>query len=305
MNTERFLTHLQTAKYSDCTIRAYSRELGKFETFLKELKLRVNQVKGIHIERYLRWRDPNGVHKAASTRVRLAVIGSFYDYTCAMANGFIRNPVDSIRAPRRQSPRPTPLTEEEVSTLRDGIANSRDQAILGLLLYSGLRLSELCSLNLDSIRVEYLAAGPTQQVVGVGRVIGKGSKEREFLVDLATLKLIHRYISERQKAVHDALFLSNRMRRINPRTIQHMLHTWCRRLGLPSFHPHQMRSTFATRLQKVGVPTQEISKLLGHASLETTMIYIQPDARKLRAEYFAAMEALNPQMLWPDTSLMQ
>jgi integrase len=60
------------------------------------------------------------------------------------------------------------------------------------------------------------------------------------------------------------------------------------------FHPHQMRSSFGTRLNKVGVPTLEISKLLGHTSLDTTMQYVKPDQRRIRTEYFAAHEKLNP-----------
>ena len=90
------------------------------------------------------------------------------------------------------------------------------------------------------------------------------------------------------------MFLSNRHRRINQRTIQHMLRAWCRKLDLPMLHPHQLRATYATRLNKVGVPTLEISKLLGHSNLDTTMQYVMPDMRRIRTEFFAAYEKLNP-----------
>jgi integrase len=73
-----------------------------------------------------------------------------------------------------------------------------------------------------------------------------------------------------------------------------MLRAWCKRLDLPIFHPHQLRATFATRLNKVGVPTLEISTLLGHASLDSTMAYVKPDMRRIRTEFFAAHEKLNP-----------
>jgi integrase/recombinase XerC len=178
-----------------------------------------------------------------------------------------------------------------VQTLLEGVENARDKAILALLVSSGLRLSELCSLDRESIEVQQLdSAG---KVIGVGRTIGKGEKEREFLVDLPTLKLVHAYLLERGADGEKALFLSTRKRRIDKRTVQHMLRSWCRRLGLPAFHPHQLRSTFGTRLSRLGVPILEISKLLGHASLATTTEYVKPDQHRIRTEFFAAMEKLN------------
>ena len=87
-------------------------------------------------------------------------------------------------------------------------------------------MSELCSLNRNSIAIEHLDANLGGKVVGVGRVLGKGRKEREFLVNRPTLKLVHEYLLKRGSDDIDALFLSNRKRRINPRTIQHMTRQW-------------------------------------------------------------------------------
>jgi site-specific recombinase XerD len=290
VNIQSFLDRLRARNYTDATISSYALELRKFEHYLRENKLQVNQVRPRHIEAYLRYRDPEFQNRPASTRRRLAVLGSFYDFVVVMANGRIRNPLEAIRHPRLQPPNPKPLTDEQVTVLMDGVDSARDKAIFGLLLGSGLRLSELCSLDRDSIDVEHM---PGSGVVGVGRVTGKGNKEREFLIDLPTLKLIHIYLKDRGRDGNPALFLSNRGRRINKRTVQHLLSAWCRRLDLPDLHPHQLRATFATRLNKAGVPTLEISSLLGHASIGTTMAYLKPDARRIRTEFFAAMEQLN------------
>jgi site-specific recombinase XerD len=293
MNIEGFLRHLRTRGYSKGTIISYRSELQKFEAFLRERMFQVNQVKAKHIEMYLRWRDPDVQHKSASTRHRLAVLSSFYDFLAVMANEHIRNPVRPLRRPRRQPPNPKPITEKQAAILSEGISNARDAAIIGLLLHSGLRLSELHSLNRDSIKVESTANHSGRGVIGVGRVVGKGQKEREFLVDMSALRLVHAYLRERMNDDIPALFLSNRNRRLNQRSVQHLLRTWCVRLGLPPLHPHQLRATFATRLNKLGVPTGEISLLLGHASLDTTMQYIKPDMQKTRTEYFAAYEKLS------------
>jgi site-specific recombinase XerD len=292
MNIKGFLDHLRTRGYSPGTVSSYGGELRKFQLFIRERKLRINQVKPIHLEHYLRWRDPRNERNPSTTRRTLACLSSFFDFAAVMSNGHIRNPVRPLRRPRKQPPRPKPLSEPEIATLTDGVANPRDTAIVAILLHSGLRVSELCSLNKDSISVHKLSSGPTERIVGVGRIVGKGRKEREFLVDAHALRLIHRYLKGRKVDDNSALFLSNRGRRIDKRTVQHMLRALSKRLDLPPIHPHQLRSTFATRLNRTGVPTLEISRLLGHASLETTMQYVRPDERRIRTEYFAAFEKL-------------
>jgi site-specific recombinase XerD len=130
--------------------------LQQFQQFLHESNLQANQVKPVHVEKYVRRRDPELQAKPSSTRRRLAAISSFYDFLVVMANGYIRNPVRPLRRPRRQPPRPQPLTEEQIAALKQGVTDSRDAAIIALLLHSGLRLSELCSLDRDSIKVEQL-----------------------------------------------------------------------------------------------------------------------------------------------------
>jgi len=294
MNIHGFLLHLGNRGYSLGTITSYRCELQMFESFLQEQQLQVNQIKPLHIEKYLRWRDPKIKAKPASTRRRLAALSSFYDFLAVMANGYIRNPVRPLRRARTQPPNPKPLTDEQLAVLAEGVTDPRDAAIIGLLLSSGLRLSELCSLDRDSIQVGPIIAHNAGKVIGIGRVVGKGNVEREFLVDLKTLQLVHRYLKERPADGPVALFLSNRNKRIDQRTVQHMLRAWCKKLNLPMLHPHTMRTTFASRLNLVGVPIMEISKLLGHASLDTTHLYVKPDMRRIRTEYFAAHEKLNP-----------
>lgn len=292
MNITGFLDHLRTRGYSPGTVSSYGGELRKFQSFLRERKLRINQVKPLHLEQYLRWRDPRSERNPSTTRRTLACLSSFFDFVTVMSNGHIRNPVRPLRRPRKQPPRPRPLSEPELAILTEGVANPRDAAIIALLLHSGLRVSELCSLNRDSIRIHKLNAEPTEKVIGVGRIVGKGRKEREFLVDAHALRLVYRYLNTRKLGHDNALFLSNRGHRIDKRTVQHMLLALSKRLKLPPIHPHQLRSTFATRLNRTGVPTLEISHLLGHASLETTMQYVKPDERRIRTEYFAAFEKL-------------
>jgi integrase/recombinase XerD len=254
MNIKGFLDHLRTRGYSGGTISSYGGELRKFQAFLRQRKLRINQVKPLHLAQYLRWRDPNGERNPSTMRRMLATLSSFFDFAAVMSSGHITNPVRPLRRPRKQPPRPKPLSEPEISTLMEGVVSPRDAAMIAVLLHSGLRVSELCSLDRDSISIHKLNSEPSDQIVGVGRIVGKGRKEREFLVDAHALRLIHRYLTDRQSSGDNALFLSNRGRRIDKRTVQHMLRALSKRLDLPPIHPHQLRSTFATRLNRTGMP---------------------------------------------------
>jgi site-specific recombinase XerC len=186
-----------------------------------------------------------------------------------------------------------------VEALLAGVTKQRDKAILMLFISSGLRLAELVSLDKNSIRVETVRRGQRVQILGIGTVVGKGSKEREFYVDLPTLKQLRQYEIERGQDDVPALFTSNRKKRMTPRSIQHMLHKWCRKLNLPAIHPHALRHTAGSTWHRLGMGTLEISNLLGHASVATTQLYIRPDDARLRAEYFAAMEKISPRAELP------
>src|ERR1700733_10299226 len=101
MNIKGFLDHLRVRSYSSRTIDSYGLELGKFEQYIRGRKLRVNMIKPRDIEAYLRHRDPEFLSHPGSTRHRLAVLASFYDYVAVMSNGHVRNPLEAIRYPRR------------------------------------------------------------------------------------------------------------------------------------------------------------------------------------------------------------
>jgi len=128
----------------------------------------------------------------------------------------------------------------------------------------------------------------------MGRVIGKGNKEREFLVDMETLKYLQQYREQRGADDIPALFISKRKKRLSPRAVEHILRAWCERLGLPHVHPHALRHTASSTWHRLGMSTHQIARLLGHSSPATTERYIKPDETRLRAEYFACMDQLSP-----------
>jgi site-specific recombinase XerC len=173
------------------------------------------------------------------------------------------------------------------------VTNERDLAIIMCLTSSGLRLSSLVRLDRDSVKVEVADLGDgVKRTLGVGRVISKGDREIEFMLDVPALHQLHRYLASRADS-NPAMFISNRGGRMSPRAVQHMIRAWCRRLNLPMVHPHQFRHHFATMLHKLGVGLLDISQMLSHASVATTQIYVKPDQGRIRAEYFASRELLH------------
>jgi len=291
MQIEDFISYLKLRSYSPATTAAYRRELEHFATYLKSSHLRITQVRPKHIVQYIGASTGGSEPRWNTTRRKLAVLASYFNYVRMTSDGRVKNPVDLVRSPKRQRPNPKPADEQVLDALVAGISNARDRAIVMLFRSSGLRLSELTSLNRDSIGVEntILPFGG-YRVLGVGRVTGKGNKEREFLVDMKTLKQVHLYLGERGEDGLAPLFISNRRKRIDKSTIEVMLSTWCRKLGLPNVHPHAIRHAAGTAWHARGIDTLEISHLLGHSSVETTNLYIHPDSARLRAQYFAAME---------------
>jgi integrase/recombinase XerC len=155
-------------------------------------------------------------------------------------------------------------------------------------LDTGLRVSELCGLDLDDIDIEDLSA----LVIG-----GKGEKDRTVLFTESTVGVIEAWEPIRESRLsmsgdekQRALFLSSRGRRINPRSIQKMMDRLADSADIPRsrLSPHTLRHTFATGLLERGADLVTIQRLLGHASIATTRIYLEINDQTLREIYHRA-----------------
>jgi site-specific recombinase XerC len=290
MQIEEFINDIKVRGYAVSTQTAYRRELKHFAAFLKTKRLRVTQVRAKMIMQYVQAPSLNRAPNWSTTGRKLAALSSYFDFLHVTSDGRIRNPVRLVRRPKRQKPNPKLADSRTLDTLISGITNTRDRAIVMLFRSSGLRLSELVSLDRESIRMEETVLPVGKRVLGVGRVTGKGGNERDFLVDLKTVRQLRLYLKERGDDSLTPLFLSNRGKRIDKSTIQEMLATWCRKLNLPKVHPHSIRHSAATFWHRQGIDNFQIRDLLGHSSVAVTNQYIHPDSARLRAQYFAAME---------------
>ena len=294
MNIQAYLKNLATQTSSQETLRAYRQDLEMYEEFLRAKSLRVTQAKPSTITEFINHlANKNGGPLAPATvSRRLSVLSAFYEFLRDNSDGNITNPVQRVKRPKVNNEAPRAVDDNALATLIDGITDIRDKAIVLLFVYSGLRLSELRQLNKDSIvSRKRQAPDGTTQYFGTGEVIGKGRKRRHFMVGPAALQALGEYIkASRTKDQHPALFLSERHQRISCRAIQEVVSRWCKKLGVPHVHVHQLRHSFATRNVNAGMSATVLQELLGHAQLSTSQRYFRVKPDRLSREYFATME---------------
>ncbi len=193
------------------------------------------------------------------------------------------HPVTDVSAPKGKKRLPENLDADRMARLLDisgkGPLVDRDRAILELLYSSGLRLSELTGLN----------CGDVDMSDATVRVTGKGNKDRIIPVGRKALEALTRWDQSRvQLAASDekALFVSNRGKRLSPRSVQARVSHWARRQGIDTHvYPHLFRHSFATHLLESSHDLRGVQELLGHANISTTQVYTHLDFQHLAQIY--------------------
>lgn len=209
-----------------------------------------------------------------ATRARkTSTLRIFFRYMCEQTHQLEQNPALLLESPKVKQSLPKHLTLEDSLELLnsvDGANQKRDYCILTIFLNCGLRLAELCSLNINDIK-------PDSTMV----VTGKGNKERLIYLNDACMTAIQEYLAVRptEDIVYEdrnALFISRNHRRISPKTVQHLVKTFLEKAGLgdQGYSTHKLRHTAATLMYQHGeVDIRVLKDILGHSNLGTTQIY--------------------------------
>ena len=193
------------------------------------------------------------------------------------------DPAGLLATPKSERRLPRVLTRgEAVAAVElppaDDPVGVRDRAILELLYATGVRVSELCGLDVDDLDRE-------RRVV---RVLGKGAKERSVPYGVPAGNALDRWLAARpalaRAGAGAALFLGQRGARIDPRTVRRLVHGYLREVG-SDLGPHGLRHSAATHLLEGGADLRTVQELLGHATLATTQIYTHVSADRLKASY--------------------
>jgi len=285
----KYINYLEVERnVSPYTVRNYTTDLLDFFYFLKDKDIdSLKEVDRHTLRDYLSHLMEKGFVKASIAR-KLSAIRSFYRYLLR-EEIISTSPVATTSSPKLDRRLPSFLSIEEMNRLLEAPDLStpqglRDRALLELLYASGLRVSELVSLNLEQVNLD------TNEI----RVWGKGSKERVVLIGEPAARALTAYLNQGRpellgKKTSSALLLNRYGKRLIERRVQRILEKYANIINIGKrVYPHMLRHTFATHLLDGGADLRVVQELLGHASLSSTQIYTHVSKSQAKKVYLSA-----------------
>jgi integrase/recombinase XerD len=279
---DSFLKFLVAEKgYAENTIAAYQNDLGQFLRHVQKVNEKVEnwtQVKKSVIVDYIERLKSSGEYTSSTVARKVAAIKSFFHFL--VAEGDLKeDPTLTLDSPKVKKRLPKAITPTEIDRLlqapvgQTGPKAERDLALLEVLYASGMRVTELVSLNVSDIDFD----GREARV----KVKGKkaNSKEREIPLTGSTPEVLKTYLKHgREQLIHDpnepALFLNNRGQRLTRQGLWLIIKHYVEAIGISTeVTPHTLRHSFAAHKLSQGKSLQDIQKLLGHANISTTQVY--------------------------------
>ncbi len=281
-----FLTSLTSA--APRTVDAYRNDLEGFVAWAEAHGAAgPASVDRLVLRRYVAQLAADGYARRSITR-KASSLRRYFRW-CARTGVVPADPAVGLTAPRGEGRLPRVLRQEELNELLDDVAASaaddppairaRDDALLEVLYGSGVRVGELCALELDDLDLD------RERAV----VWGKGSKQRTVPLSEPAVEALRSWIGEHRAAFVTtetparAVFLNRRGKRITARDVRRVLD----HRALAPTHPHALRHTFATHLLDGGADLRAVQELLGHADLATTQRYTHVSRERLRSVYDA------------------
>jgi integrase/recombinase XerC len=273
---DRFLEHVTIERGGSLqTSRVYRYDLEMFFNYIGTVP---NQVKTHHIRMFLNFLRTDKGYANASLRRKLACLRSFFRH---LKNEGIapEDPTQGLITPKLSHRLPRSASPEDVQRLLWTAQNLekhslRTYTMLQILYSTGVRVSELCDMNIEDINF----------ADGSIRVCGKGDKERIVLLTPPAMNAILKYIQFRP--AEGPLFLSRRNQRVSPLTVQRAIRDTAKRAGITSkITPHVLRHSFATHMLERGADVRVLQELLGHSNLATTQIYTHVSLAHERAVF--------------------
>jgi integrase/recombinase XerC len=281
---DSFLRHLAfERRFSARTVEAYRTDLTGLAAFLARSGTDLRAATQPQLRRWLAHLDTRGFARSSIAR-KAAAVRSFYRF--AARRGHVAgSPASTLGSPKVPNRLPAVLKAPEAATLVSAPAPvdswaHRDRAVLELLYATGLRVSELCGLDVGDVDLER----------GRARVMGKGSREREVPVGEIALDSVRTYLREARPETAPpgatGLFFNRRGKRMTSRDVRSIVEKYRRRIPAGErVSPHTLRHSFATHLMEGGADIRAVQELLGHASLSTTQRYTHVSRGKLFGAY--------------------
>ena len=285
-----FLAYLKNVRsYSPHTLDAYGNDLRQWLEFTDKLKVEWSSITNKDVNNFLA-----GFANSASNRTRarkIAGLKSFYRF-CERCQLIESNPIKNYRPPRYKRSLPKPIRAIEMEKVLDDDSGQdrqlqlRDRALCELMYSSGLRISELLSLQVHQVADITLG-----EIVPELKVTGKGKKDRVVFLGQSAQEALSQYLVVRASlakvSAGDQLFINLRGGPLSRRGANYILKQRQRMLGLHSdFSAHSLRHSFATDLINNGADIRHVQEMLGHSSISTTQNYVHVAKERMRETFW-------------------
>lgn len=270
-------------KLSDNTLQSYKRDLKQFRKYLEENEIHYNRVKEEDIKNYISELQENG-KKASSISRCIASIRSFYQFV--LKNKKVKaDPTEHIQSPKIEKRVPSVLTAKEVELLLNqpkdiDLKGIRDKAMLEFAYATGMRVTEIISLNIEDVNLEE------------GYVVCKsGNKQRNIPLGTMSLKALKEYIEDARDilvktASEEALFVNINGTRLTRQGFWKIIKFYKEQAHITKdITPHVLRHSFATHLLQNGADLKAIQTMLGHSDISSTQVYMQFQDEGLKNVY--------------------
>jgi integrase/recombinase XerC len=294
-HVEKFKTHLVAEKNaSEHTVESYLNDLHQFSLFLKETEhacnakgaIDIKQIDRLAIRSYMVHLHGRGLTGTTMSR-KLSSLSSFFKFLCR--EGYLQNNViKSIPAPKKANYLPSFLSVDDMFRLLalpdpNTYIGVRDCAMLEMFYSTGMRISELVTLQMDFIDLK------SQRV----RVLGKGKKERWLPLGEKAISALNTYLPRREAQIRkkkpdplpSGVFLNTRGKGLTARGVRKIVGKYLDQLTSGRHSPHSIRHSFATHLLEGGADLRTIQEMLGHSSLSTTQKYTHLTVDRLMETY--------------------
>lgn len=267
---KRYCACLMIDGKSEKTIYQYRRTLIRLEDALEKPYTDM----GVYdIRFFLACEKDRGISNVSLENLR-ANLSAFFQWM-SIEEIIPKNPLAAVKPIKCKKEIKKAFADTEIDALRSSCKTLKERALIEFLLSSGVRVEECALMNVTDIDFAGLSVHVRH---------GKGNKERVTYITSVCAMHLKRYLMSRSES-GEALFYNRRHQRMEPGGVRFILKQLEDRAGVENVHPHRFRRTFATGLAARGMDIQEIQKLLGHSSIETTLKYVCVDEEKVRASY--------------------
>lgn len=290
--TDKFLRYLKVERNaSSHTITSYQNDLDQFFSFcqnhFKDENPDIHHIERITIRLWLGELSERGLAKSSIAR-KVAAVRSFFKY-CLKRGLVEQNPAHMLIIPKKDQPLPKTASSADIERMMelapgDTPRSAQNRAILELLYGTGIRLSELTSLNEEDINARL------KQI----KVLGKGAKQRIVPMGARAQEAIEQHLDTKPELygkktdadARKAVFLAAGGQRIYARAVQRLVKDFLQRASeVTQKSPHVLRHSFATHLLDNGADIRVIKELLGHADLSATQVYTHTSVERLKSVY--------------------